>query len=358
MCRLRSVYDPYMRISAVAAQVFLVRKWSSILVICIWIFVVFSVFDPGHAYAYQCSAYSTAIFLFGGLIDYSTKDKAVNAAFISNRIAMVSIGIIEVTILEVVAFAWRPGARSALASATRLWYRKLAECLEAALALAEEEDSECAKSFGKSTSSLSVGPATGSIADKLGEMRAATAAARQHLAEARLLPSFGGPPVRAAEFEALLELHSRVDAACGDLVQGLAPVPRDTDKAELLRTLRVHATRRVAQHARAAATALEEGGCDGMVRFIAALAGYGEAGALGARDRDEATIAYWAAHPTGHYRELHIIHHAADAFATATVVGAIEGVCRDMLKSADVVPNLLLLFPPSPAATIPAAKRE
>ena len=31
------------------------------------------VFDPGHAYAYQCSAYSTAIFLFGGLIDYSTK---------------------------------------------------------------------------------------------------------------------------------------------------------------------------------------------------------------------------------------------------------------------------------------------
>ena len=29
-----------------------------------------------------------------------------------------------------------------------------------------------------------------------------------------------------------------------------------------------------------------------MVRFIAALAGYGEAGALGARDRDEATIAY------------------------------------------------------------------
>ena len=73
--------------------------------------------------------------------------------------------------------------------------------------------------------------------------------------------------------------------------QGLAPVPRDTDKAELLRTLRVHATRRVAQHARAAATALEEGGCDGMVRFIAALAGYGEAGALGARDRDEATIA-------------------------------------------------------------------
>ena len=53
-----------------------------------------------------------------------------------------------------------------------------------------------------------------------------------------------------------------------------------------------------------------------MVRFIAALAGYGEAGALGARDRDEATIAYWAAPPTGHYRELHIIHHAADAFAT------------------------------------------
>ena len=45
------------------------------------------------------------------------------------------------------------------------------------------------------------------------------------------------------------------------------------------------------------------------------MAGYGEAGALGARDRDEATIAYWAAHPTGHYRELHIIHHAADAFA-------------------------------------------
>ena len=44
-------------------------------------------------------------------------------------------------------------------------------------------------------------------------------------------------------------------------------------------------------YARAAATALEEGGCDGMVRFIAALAGYGEAGALGARDRDEATIA-------------------------------------------------------------------
>ena len=79
-----------------------------------------SVFDPSHAYAYQCSAYSTAIFLFGGLIDYSTKDKAVNAAFISNRIAMVSIGIIEVTILELVAFAWRPGARSALASATRL----------------------------------------------------------------------------------------------------------------------------------------------------------------------------------------------------------------------------------------------
>ena len=120
-----------------------------------------------------------------------------------------------------------------------------------------------------------------------------------------------------------------------------------------------------------------------MVRFIAALAGYGEAGALGARDRDEATIAYWAAHPTGHYRELHIIHHAADAFAcveimgttsrrwrgrpkfdstqafaTATVVGAIEGVCRDMLKSADVVPNLLLLFPPTPAATIPARKGE
>ena len=85
---------------------------------------------------------------------------------------MVSIGIIEVTILELVAFAWRPGARSALASATRLWYRKLAECLEAALALAEEEDSECAKSFGKSTSSLSVGPATGGIADKLAEMRA------------------------------------------------------------------------------------------------------------------------------------------------------------------------------------------
>ena len=170
------------------------------------------------------------------------------------------------------------------------------------------------------------------------------------------MPSFGGPPVRAAEFEALLELHSRVDAACGDLVQGLAPVPRDADKAELLRTLRVHATRRVAQHARAAATALEEGGCDGMVRFIAALAGYGEAGALGARDRDEATIAYWAAHPTG--GERHIIAHAADAFATATVVGAIEGVCRDMLKSADVVPNLLLLFPPAPAATIPARKGE
>ena len=194
------------------------------------IFIVFSVFDPGHAYAYQCSAYSTAIFLFGGLVDYSAgSSKAVNAAFISNRIAMVSIGIIEVTILELVAFAWRPGARSALASATRLWYGKLAECLEAALALAAEEDSECAKSFGKSTSSLSIGPATGTIADKLQEMRAATAAARQHLAEARLLPSFGGPPVRAAEFEALLELHSRVDAACGDLVQGLAPVPRDTD---------------------------------------------------------------------------------------------------------------------------------
>ena len=46
------------------------------------------------------------------------------------------------------------------------------------------------------------------------------------------------------------------------------------------------------------------------------------------------------------------------AFATATVVGAIEGVCRDMLKSADVVPNLLLLFPPAPAATIPARKGE
>ena len=102
----------------------------------------------------------------------------------------------------------------------------------------------------------------------------------------------------------------------------------------------------------------ERGTLPAMVRFIAALAGYGEAGALGARDRDEATIAYWAAHPTGHYRELHIIHHAADAFATATVVGAIEGVCRDMLKSADVVPNLLLLFPPAPAATIPTAKRE
>ena len=42
---------------------------------------MFSVFDPSHAYAYQCSAYSTAIFLFGGLIDYSN-DKAVNAAFI------------------------------------------------------------------------------------------------------------------------------------------------------------------------------------------------------------------------------------------------------------------------------------
>ena len=96
-------------------------------------------------------------------------------------------------------------------------------------------------------------------------------------------------------------------------------MPRDSDKADLLRTLRVHATRRVAQHARAAATALEEGGCDGMVRFIAALAGYGEAGALGARDRDEATIAYWAAHPTGHYRELHIIHHAADAYACVEI---------------------------------------
>ena len=47
---------------------------------------------------------------------------------------------------------------------------------------------------------------------------------------------------------------------------------------------------------------------------------------------------------------------STQAFATATVVGAIEGVCRDMLKSADVVPNLLLLFPP--AATIPVAKRE
>ena len=102
----------------------------------------------------------------------------------------------------------------------------------------------------------------------------------------------------------------------------------------------------------------ERGTLPAMVRFIAALAGYGEAGALGARDRDEATIAYWAAHPTGHYRELHIVHHAADAFATATVVGAIEGVCRDMLKSADVVPNLLLLFPPAPAATIPARKGE
>ena len=49
--------------------------------------------------------------------------------------------------------------------------------------------------------------------------------------------------------------------------------------------------RELSTYARAAATALEEGGCDGMVRFIAALAGYGEAGALGARDRDEATIA-------------------------------------------------------------------
>ena len=49
---------------------------------------------------------------------------------------------------------------------------------------------------------------------------------------------------------------------------------------------------------------------------------------------------------------------STQAFATATVVGAIEGVCRDMLKSADVVPNLLLLFPPAPAATIPTAKRE
>ena len=49
---------------------------------------------------------------------------------------------------------------------------------------------------------------------------------------------------------------------------------------------------------------------------------------------------------------------STQAFATATVVGAIEGVCRDMLKSADVVPNLLLLFPPAPAATIPARKGE
>ena len=188
-------------------------------------------------------------------------------------------------------------------------------------------------------------------------------------------------------------------------------MPRDTDKAELLRTLRVHATRRVAQHARAAATALEEGGCDGMVRFIAALAGYGEAGALGARDRDEATIASdpvrnrpvteaqsrrWRGAVTFDFRAgtgrrtrratianftsftTRPMHSpvwkstsngdndgvgrpkfaSTQAFATATVVGAIEGVCRDMLKSADVVPNLLLLFPPTPAATIPARKGE
>ena len=29
-------------VAIIAAQVFLVRKWSSILVICIWIFIVFS----------------------------------------------------------------------------------------------------------------------------------------------------------------------------------------------------------------------------------------------------------------------------------------------------------------------------
>jgi len=297
-----------------------------------------------------------SIFLFGGLVDYSSSN-AVNASFISNRIAMVSIGIIEVTVLEICAFAWYPSARSQLAAATRLWYMKLAECLEAALELSEKDDSECSKVFAQSTSSLTVGPAvTGTIADKLHEMTVATATARNALAEARLAPTFGGSPVRAAEFERLLDLHSEVDAACGDLVQGLAPVPRDSDKARLLRTIRIHATRRVAQQARAAATTItEEGGSDGMVHFIAALAGYGEADAKGARDRDEATIAYWAAHPEG---ERNVMHDAADAFATATVVGAIEGVCREMLRCAEVVPQLLLLFPPASPAAIPASKGE
>jgi len=40
------------------------------------------------------------------------------------------------------------------------------------------------------------------------------------------------------------------------------------------------------------------------------------------------------------------------------IVGAIEGVCRDMLKSADVVPNLLLLFPPAPARSDYSRREE
>ena len=92
-----------------------------------------------------------------------------------------------------------------------------------------------------------------------------------------------------------------------------------------------------------------------MVRFIAALAGYGEADAKGALDRDEATIAYWAEHPEG---ERNVMHDAADAFATATVVGATEGVCREMLRGAEIVPQLLLLFPPASPATITASKGE
>ena len=103
--------------AVVIAEILLVDAWSAAILASVWAFGSLALLEPTHAYAYMCAAWSASIMLFGGLVDFRGEGQAINAAYISLRIATVMLGVACVLAVEMIFF-YR-SARGNLVATTR-----------------------------------------------------------------------------------------------------------------------------------------------------------------------------------------------------------------------------------------------
>ena len=91
--------------------------WAAALVSA-WIFLCLVWFEPTMAYLQECAAFTAPMFLFGGLVDYGID--ATNLTYVSLRVTMVSIGILQSFVFDFLFF--RRSARPALRTALISWF--------------------------------------------------------------------------------------------------------------------------------------------------------------------------------------------------------------------------------------------
>ena len=211
-----------------------------------WIFLCLVWFEPTMAYLQECAAFTAPMFLFGGLVDYGID--ATNLTYVSLRVTMVSIGILQSFVFDFLFF--RRSARPALRASLVAWFDGFGATAGAAKDAASDGSEDALAATVRGVAGL----------------EATLATARARLADARREPPCQAP-IDAESLGLLVDALADTTHSLGALARCLAGVARD----DSLQPMFARATKGFSDHASTTEEAIHFNSDD---RLSAALAAF------------------------------------------------------------------------------------